>query len=156
LRGHLAELRKLNETHTYVALLDLALQREGEFEGIDTRNLKLIDSAGRLILYGAGHWCRVFLDFFDMLDMRYPDEIWDINADNMSPRLNAVPVRLPDFTTLQNTDVLVVSVEGRDIGKQVIAQAAGKAFVLKNEELRAVLAHSILDQKKKALPRDAV
>ena len=138
LRGNLTELMRWNETHVYAALVDLAHEREAERE-VDDANLERLRSS-RTVFYGAGYWCRCFLEFFDMLGMDYPAEIWDIGAKNLSPRLHGIPVREPDFDSLGEGALVAITVQDGKANSDVQGKCNN---ALTHSELKAALARAL-------------
>jgi lipopolysaccharide biosynthesis glycosyltransferase len=147
LHDNLTRLRKWNEAHKYAALVDLALERKTAFDEIDQSNIKILKSAKNIIFYGGGNWCKTFLEFFDILDLSYPSEIWDINSAAMYPRINGVRVVAPDYEKLTSDDLLVITIESREISRQ-IEKNTGRAKVLIHDDIKAILGRYLIEKTK--------
>jgi len=138
LRENLKELIKWNEAHTYASLVDLALERDVLRE-TDDGNLERLRSS-RVVFYGAGHWCRCILEFFDKLGLDYPAEIWDVNAKNIGPRFYGVPLREPDFNSLGKGDLVAVTIYSDAVNTDVSGKCKN---ILTHNELKAALARAL-------------
>ena len=138
LRGNLTELVRWNEAHVYAALVDLAHEREPMHDA-DEANLERLRSS-RVVFYGAGYWCRCFLDFFDKLGLTYPSEIWDIDAKDAGSRLHGVPVRAPDFASLGSGDLVAITVYDGNVNSDVSGKCKN---ALTHGELKAALARAL-------------
>jgi lipopolysaccharide biosynthesis glycosyltransferase len=152
LQKNLDELRKWNETHFEASLITSALEFDEHANAIIRANLETACKTERLVFYGAGYWCRTFLTLFDRLGLRYPCEIWDKNAGDepcpLCKRVNGIPVKAPNYSSLRIGDLVVVTVYDSSIWKTVTEEIGNKSQVLLHNEMKSALGLKLLETKK--------
>jgi lipopolysaccharide biosynthesis glycosyltransferase len=151
LQNNLDELRKWNETYFEASLINQALGFDEYTNAIINANLETVIKTERLVFYGAGYWCRTFLALFDRLGLRYPCEIWDKNAcdEQHSPcrRVNRIPVKVPDYSSLRISDLVVITVYDNSAQKAVTEEIGDRSQVMSHNEMKSALGLKLLIMK---------
>jgi hypothetical protein len=77
-------------------------------------------SNNNIVFYGGGNWCKQILYYFDRLGIRYPGQIWDVNADD-GDVLDGIPIVRPQFDGISPEDCRywIITLRNKELSREV-------------------------------------
>lgn len=100
----------------------------------------------KIIFYGGGDWCRQFLCYFDNLNIEYPIEIWDQEAE-ASQTINGIKMIKTESSLLsKRCDMLwIITIRNQSVGDKVkqLLKSHGIADIIENRELVQWLSYKL-------------
>lgn len=117
--------------------LSLPYHLEDIFQIKDNQLEKLLKEK-KLIFYGGGDWCRQLLQYFDRLDIDFPVEIWDQEAE-CDQTIDGIPLCKPAFALVKEkaNKFWIITIRNQLVNNEVkqYLKDLGITSIIENREL---------------------